>query len=244
MKIACHFIGWNIQDTIAKTIRHYSEFCNSIAFHDNYSMDLSFEIASAEGANVRHFGINGVLDDGEYTKLKNNCWKGSDFDYVIVCDDDEILYHPKLSFILEQEKAIGTTIFRTQGFGIYSNEMPKDNWLELEAGVRDDNYSKAIIFDPKAIKEINYVYGSHICKPQGRIQWSETVLPILHYHNVGGIERVLARHREYEPRRKKSALNMKWNLGHHYAAEHEEETRRNFEECLKKSVPLSEAGLF
>lgn len=238
MRIACFFIGWNIEPTIAQTVNHYKQFCETVVFLDNYSEDFSREMAKILGATCSKFGIPEVLDDGEYIKVKNNVWKGLDHDYVIICDDDEILYHPELPFILEQEKALGTTIFKTQGYGMYSNEMPVDSWLDIKTGIPDDNYSKCIIFDPKAIKEIGYVYGSHACKPTGRLQWSHTTLPILHYHYVGGIERVIARHREYEPRRQRSTLNMKWNLGHTYAAEHEQETRKNFDECLKRSGPL------
>ncbi len=244
MRICCHFIGWQIEETVALTVKHYKQFCDTVIYYDNYSTDKSVDVAAHAGAICTQFGIRGVLDDGEYTKLKNTCWKGSDFDYVIVCDDDEILYHPDLATILSQEKAIGTTIFKTYGYGIYSNDVPRESWLEQTSGVPDGNYSKTVIFDPKAITDIGFVYGSHVSKPAGRIQWSHTILPVLHYHNVGGIERVIKRHKMYEPRRQKSALNMRFNLGHHYSDAHESETRANFAACLEKSAPLSTVGLY
>lgn len=240
MKIRAQFIGWNIQDTIALTINHYKSFCDQVVFWDNYSTDRSAEIAHSLGAVVRPFGVPGVLDDGEYLKVKNNCWKGSDFDYEIACDDDEILYHPNLSFVLEQEKAIGTTIFKTQGYGMFSESVPRETFLETVTGIPDENYSKWVIFDPSAIKEMNYVYGCHVAKPSGNLIWGQTTIPLLHYMAIGGAERMIKRHAAYAKRL--SPLNQRWGLGHEYT--HTPESKRQwFAEQLKKSAPLSEVGL-
>ena len=217
MIVEAHLLCWNESETIAFTVRYYRQFCDRVIIHDNFSDDNTREIAESEGAEVRMFGIAGELNDLEYKKLKNSCWKGSKADWVIVADCDEILYHHNyLHKILSDSKDSGYTIFETRGFNIYSNDMPKESFLEIQTGIMDDSYSKHVIFNPQAITDINYEFGAHAhFKPiQGNVNYSPVKLWLLHYRCIGGAERVVNRHALYRPRL--SAINKKWNLGHHY----------------------------
>lgn len=233
MRIICYFIGYNIQDTIHLTISHYAKFCQRIVYYDNFSTDNSRDIAERYGAVVRLFGKAGVLDDQAYVDLKNSCWKEINSDYVIVCDDDEILLHAPTS---------PGTIFKTQGYGMYSNDVPRETWTEVKTGVTDDQYSKFVIFSPKQIKEIGYVYGCHgyQTRPKGNLIWGEEVIPLLHYNRIGGPERIIQRHRMYNEK-KRGEANVRWNLGHHYLQE-ESEKRRYFAEQFAKCETLPFLG--
>ncbi len=239
MKIEAFIIAWNREDTIDFTINHYLEFCSSVTLFDNHSTDNTREFAEKERVTIHTFGTPGVLNDQDYLQIKNNCWKVSDADWVIVVDDDEILYHPNLIEELQLAKDSGATIIKPQGFGIFSNSMPELDWTELMSGVPDSNYSKLCVFNPKAIQEIGYIYGCHQAKPVGRIRLVEK-LYLLHYRAVGGADRLIERHKLYEPRRQKSPVNMKWDLGGHYrkTVENPEETRSWFSENLANSKPL------
>ncbi len=227
-------IAWNREDSIHLTIRHYQQFCQRVVIFDNFSEDKTREIAVSLGADVRLFGTKGVLDDQAYIDIKNSCWKSSNADWVIVCDDDEILWHPDLKNVLENEK--GKTIFRTQGYAMHSENVPYETWLEVNTGTEDDNYSKLIIFNPRKIQEIGYVYGCHEAKIKGLDlnNVGSEVLSVLHYRSVGGVERLIDRHHEYEPRRRKSAINMKWGLGSHYS-EPDDLKRQQWQELAAKS---------
>jgi glycosyltransferase involved in cell wall biosynthesis len=238
MLIEAYIIGWNREDTIALTINHYKQFCSHITIFDNFSDDKTRDIAYDLGCDVQLFGKKGSLDDGEYVEIKNNCWKKSDADYIIVCDDDEILYHPQIESVFEAAKEAGVTIFKTQGFSIHSEEMPKKSWTEFQNGVLDDNYSKSVIFSP-ALKEIGYIYGCHESRPQGRLVYSQEKLWLLHYRSMGGVERLIQRHKQYVERF--SPINLKWKLGIHYT-ESEDLKRKQWKESLEKSVPLSSVG--
>lgn len=243
--IEAYIIVWNREDTIPLTIKHYQKFCSKITVCDNFSTDKTREVAIELGAEVKLFGISGVLDDGEYKHLKNNCWKGSKADWVIIVDDDEILYHENIKDFLDKEKQHGTTIVRTQGFSVHSNSMPRNDWLELQDGMIDDNYSKLCIFNPQQIKDIGYEFGCHTHMkdhPKGRLVLSNHKLFLLHYRSVGGVNRLLKRWAEYEPRRQKSVINMRWNLGFQYSQE-ESAIRKEWKESLEKSLPLSKVGL-
>jgi glycosyltransferase involved in cell wall biosynthesis len=240
MRIETHIITWNRSDTIHLTVGYYLKLGHVIV-HDNFSDDNTREICEALGAEVRLFGQMGVLSDQEYLVVKNNAWDKSDADYVIICDDDEILFHEDLEFVLKQEKMWGTTIFKTQGYSMHSETLPSETWLEINTGYKDNNYSKRLIFDPSKV-DINYIYGCHEARPKGILNESKHILSVLHYKRVGGIERLLKRHHEYEPRRQKSQVNMRWNLGHEYA-ESDDHKRKQWSESLKKSKILFEDGM-
>lgn len=230
MKITVFFIGFQIQDTIAFTIRHYQQFCQRVVYFDNFSTDLSRDIAEQMGAEVRLFGKSGVLDDQAYLDVKLHCWKTDSSDLVIVCDDDEILLHPP--------KETSATIYKTQGYGMYSNDMPVDRWTDVKTGLPDEQYSKFCIFNPKAITDIGYVFGchSHQTRPKGKLFWGSEVLPLLHYNRVGGADRLIKRHRMYNEK-KRGEANVRWDLGHHYL-ESETHKRKHFAEQLAKSTTL------
>jgi glycosyltransferase involved in cell wall biosynthesis len=234
MNIECYFIAFNEAETIHLTIKHYQSFCSKIVVYDNFSTDNTREIAESMGCEVRLFGIEGQLNDAEYLKVKNNCWKGSQADWVIVCDADEVLN--LVDFTTAKEE--GATIFHTFGHNMFSEQLPKESWFEVNTGIHDPNYSKCIVFNPKEITEINYQYGCHTFKPegpQGRIQWATAVPLLLHYKHVGGAKRLADRHALYESRR--SPLNKRWHMGDQYG-EPREKTIKYFHENLAKSKPL------
>lgn len=229
MRIDAFIIGWNIEQTIQFTIRHYSKFCDRIVYFDNHSDDASRLIAMNFGADVRLFGTVGELNDQAYLDVKNSCWKSSRADWVIVVDDDEILYEPP-------KPTERGTIMRTQGFEIFSHQMPVDSYMELTEGVLNDNYSKQVCFRPSQILDINYVYGCHVSRPSGNVIWSEDTLFLLHYRSIGGPERLIERHRSYLPRL--SEFNKQWRLGHHYSIE-EDKKRKEWLDSYTKRIPFS-----
>lgn len=239
MKIDCYFLNFNEIDQIRLTIDHYLSFCRRVVVYDNYSDDGSDLVATTRGCEVRKFGLPGVLDDFAYLDVKNNCWKGSDADLAIVCDADEILYHKDLAAVLDMEHKRGTTLFRTQGYNMFREDFPRGTYEEIRTGIPDGTYSKSIIFDPKAIREINYLPGCHVARPEGRVEVSLTTLPVLHYRCIGGFQRMLDRHTLYNSRL--SERNVRFGMGNYSWVtdpEQVEKKRNEFNECLKNSSPL------
>lgn len=238
MRIEAHILAFNEAETIKFTIKWYKQFCTKITIWDNFSDDNTREICEELGCQVMLFGIKGVLDDKEYLKIKNNVWKGYDSDWVIIVDADEILCGFWFDELLAA-KAQRCTIFKTRGWNIFSNDLPKESWTEITTGIPDNNYSKLCIFNPQEINEINYVYGCHEANPVGNVVYSEKVLDLFHYKHVGGAERIADRHALYNSRR--SDFNKKWRLGFQYS-EPREQTIKYFNECLAKSRPYSQVG--
>lgn len=232
--VEAFIITWNESETIHLTIAHYKKFCSRITIFDNFSDDNTREIALSMGCDVRLFGVKGVLSDLEYLTVKNNCWKKSEADWVIVCDADEIFIPPPVW-------NTDVTVYKTHGWNIFSNQVPRETWLEIQTGMPDENYSKLVCFKPKHIQEINYVYGCHQAKPVGKVIYSNGSFPLFHYKHIGGADRVIRRHALYAARL--STHNKKWKLGFQYQ-EPADQTRKYFEECLKKSTVYSPPGGF
>lgn len=225
MKIEAFLVCWNEREIMPLVVKHYAKFCDKITILDNHSTDGSQELAIKLGCVVIPFGTK-FFDDQENMNIKNNCWKGSDADFVIIADFDECLqgvdYKGEMDDIYLQNPlhpiidAIddGATIFHTQGWQIMSNEMPKNHLTEITNGYKFDNYSKNICFNPKAIKEINYNPGAHKIDPIGDVVYAKDLLYVLHYKHIGGVQRTIDRYKEYKPRMSK--LNRKMGWGIHY----------------------------
>jgi len=202
-------ICWNEIETIHLTISHYQKFCDKITIFDNFSDDGTAEKCRELGCEVQYFGIKGVLDDKEYLKVKNHCYKQSKAKWVIVCDSDEILWHPDIKRILEESEG---TIFNTIGWDVFSNDMPKNDFLEIQTGFYYENGCKSVIFSPKI--DIRFVFGCHVSNPYGLIRKCDETLTLFHYRNIGGYERLSERHKIY--RERLSSNNKRWKLGIHY----------------------------
>lgn len=219
--VHAHIIGWNVADTIEFTIKHYRAFCEEVFFYDNHSTDGTGTIATHFGAQVKTFGEPGVLSDQHYLDVKNHCWKGSKADLVIVVDDDEIIEE------CQGWQNFHGTIAKTQGFEVYDFGMPHRYFWELRMGIPNPNYSKAAIWNPHAIKEINYVFGCHQAKPEGDVKWSDLYYGMLHYRSIGGPERLINRHAAYRAKNI-AEINKRWGLGSHYWNQTDEERRTHW----------------
>lgn len=249
MRVEAFLLCWNEKELMPFVIRHYQKFCDKITIMDNWSTDGSDKLAESLGCEVIKFG-NKYFDDSENMRIKNECWKGSDADWVIIADFDEV---PFFSFVhtndeyewdlsltdlhtnLVIQKEYGVTIIKTIGWQIMSNEMPKNNLLEITNGYEFSNYAKNIIFNPQKITAINYNPGAHTINPVGEVVYSKDPLYVLHYKHIGGIERTIKRYREYKPRMSK--LNRKHGWGSHYNRT-PASLRIEWAERMAKSKPL------
>lgn len=238
MRIEAFLLCWNEIDIMPLVIKHYQKFCNKITILDNYSNDGSDKLAESMGCEVVKFGTK-FFDDGENMKVKNNCWKGSEADFVIVADFDEILcrYEPSACGLNVNIPLLDSqfTIYKTIGWQVMSERMPKYSLLECTQGYEFKNYAKNIIFNPQAIKEINYGLGSHDCSPTGLVNWSTSPLYVLHYKHIGGVHRTIDRYKQYKPRMSK--FNRKHGHGSHYNRS-VSSLKQEWAERMAKSRPL------
>lgn len=244
MRIEAFLLCWNEIDIMRLVIAHYQKFCDHITILDNFSTDGSDELARELGCEVKYFGTQ-FFDDHENRNIKNNIWKGNQSDYVICADFDEVLcpsapFNPKLNwadaFRYYLSISHHTTIWKTIGWQVMSDEWPVNNLLDITTGYEFSNYAKSVIFNPKEITEINYGFGAHECNPQGNVVWSESPLYVLHYKHIGGVQRTIDRYKQYQTRMSKN--NRRHGHGVHYA-QSAARLRQEWNERMKISKPLT-----
>ena len=171
MFLEAFILCYNESQIIRHTLNYYSKFCDQITVLDNYSNDDTLSIINSEYPKVvvRQFGPHNFRED-ILTETRNNCWKGSSADYVIVCDTDEFLYAENLLEKLEFLKLKKPAICPVLGYDMYSDKFPKDYTKPItefvKYGVRNYRFDKSIIFSPKKVKHINYDAGAHTCNPK------------------------------------------------------------------------------
>lgn len=238
MIVEAHLLCYNEKDIMRLVIEHYQRFCDRIIIHDNHSSDGSPLLALSMDCEVRPFGTQ-FFDDYENMTLKNNCWRGSDADWVIVADFDECLWMAcndagLLRNYLFHAKEF--SVIPTTGWQIMSEEMPEERLTEISTGYYFKNYSKSIIFNPKKITAINYGPGAHECAPEGEVKGPEqSPLFVLHYKHIGGVQRTINRYKEYMKRMSRNNLKNGWGI--HYR-QNERQLRREWAERMAKSKPL------
>ena len=95
MKIAVYTITYNEEDILPFFIEYYSKFADDIIIYDNNSTDNTVQIAKqySKVSKIINVDTNDRLDDNMYIEIRNSCWKDSDYDYVILVDADEFIYH-------------------------------------------------------------------------------------------------------------------------------------------------------
>lgn len=173
MKIEAHIICWN-EMAIAPFVMQYWQHAgvDRLIIHDNHSTDGSTELLQKYPfVEIRQFDSNGELNDYVLRDMKNNCWKGTDADWVFVGDFDEVPYCKRgLRKMLADCPHLG--IIQPCGYQLVSWQFPKTEFrrlLHYEDNVRlvPLYADKVNLFQPRWIKEINYGLGAHQCNPVG-----------------------------------------------------------------------------
>lgn len=220
MKIHAHILAYNEEKILPFTLDYYSKFCEKIFVYDNMSTDSSDEIYKKyANVNVIKWNSNDEINELNYIQIKSNGYKESrkdNVDWVIVCDCDEILYHPRLLNKLEYYKNNGITVPLVNGHDMVSEEFP-----EYDGGLIVDKiktgsevyppFCKNIVFNPKI--NVQYGIGGHSFQSDNTINSNSPELKLLHYKFLGKdyVEKI------YRARAERlSEFNKQNKFGEHY----------------------------
>lgn len=235
MKINVYAICYNEEKLLPYFLRHYSSFCDEITIFDNYSTDSSVKImAQSPKTNMIKYATDNEIRDDIYLDIKNNCWKGADADWVIICDIDEFVYHPDIRNILAQMDHI--TAITPDWFNMFSANFPiTKGQIYEEVNLGMSGGAKLNIFRPYELTEINYDPGCHACHPQGNVMLSQwTGIKTLHYRYLSK-EFILQRNASYYARLSQQNKDNGW--GFHYGFDPELVTE-HFESNLKLATKV------
>jgi len=170
-------IIYNEEIILQKFINHYRErFPNcEITIYDNMSTDNSRQIAIENSCKIIDYNSNNEIRDDLYLKIKNNCWKQSEIDWVLIVDADEFL-----DINQEQLQKEDCSIILSKGYNMVNLE---DDLIfeNIKFGIRAKQYDKYYLFNKSKIKEINYEAGCHSANPKGEIKFSKNVYNLFHY---------------------------------------------------------------
>lgn len=149
-------------------LAHYETFARHIIVYDNHSTDDSVNLLRAHQKVkvIEKFGQPDIFEENDLTALRNGCWKGSDADWVIVCDIDELIFAEELEGLLRDTTA---PIIKPQGLDLVREALPPVGVQIVDCiseGLTSDAFSKPILFQPKRLRETGFSPGSHQADPE------------------------------------------------------------------------------
>lgn len=237
--IDLYCVCWNEIKVLPFVIDYWKRFVRHAYVYDNGSDDGTIEYLNQfEWITVIPFETDG-FNDQVNMDIKNNVWKNSDADYVVVCDLDECLYSEDLEHMLTLCDKHNIDVIAPSWYDVYYWDFPKyinDKLLHENANALSyaDNVwtHKAILFKPNNVEEMNYHPGCHECQPKHKgkilICLKEDDLKILHCKNLG-IDYLYERCQTLEKRR--SELNRQRGWGTHYNIT-KEDIKKNFNKVI------------
>ena len=213
MRIQTFVLAHQEEKMLPYTMRHYTPFSEVILL-EGHSTDRTVEIAESWGAKVWNYDTNDQVDDRTFLEIKNNCWKNSDADWVIICDADEFVYSKNLIGILENTEH---TIFMPHLFNMFSDHFPTtEGQIYEEVQYGKEGGAKMNLFRPDQIKEINYGIGCHVAHPEGNVKLCITSeIRTFHMRHLSA-DYVIKRNAYLNSRR--SQENKDHGLGYHLEA--------------------------
>ena len=134
---------------------------------------------------------------------KNNIWKNSDADWIIVCDIDELL-ETSMNDLLSLQESVN--VIKTQGYNMIDVTLDDLPIEQLTYGAPSEGYSKSVMFKNKSITEINYLGGAHTAYPSPDPVYSDNIYKLLHYKKQNfSLKNLKQAHENYQG--DKEALN-------------------------------------
>lgn len=194
MKIHLHFPTKNEERILPYFFRHYDQYVERyFAYYMKESTDKTLEILKSN-PKVTIIELSMPLKDNILlSKIRNDFWQkksiASNCDWIIVCDNDEFLYHPNFLEVLEKYDNEGINFVKTDGYQMYSDKFIETNkqiYDVIKKGVKAENYSKCSLFKPGIIP--NYSYGCHLSAPtpKEKVKMNqERDIKLLHYKIFG-----------------------------------------------------------
>jgi glycosyltransferase involved in cell wall biosynthesis len=223
MKVEVHLLTWNEEELLPYTLRHYRTFATDIFVHDAFSTDRTRAIAEEYGAIVWDWDTGNEFNDLHALNLKNRCWRGTDAGWVIAADCDELVYcylPCGMVGLLEQYDALEFAVIKPHGFEMYSPTWPTTSgqiYEEVKHGAEHPAYAKPILFAPGRLQSIEFGAGAHQCQYTRaggrRFEPHDCTVPacyLLHYHQIGPIERIAQRYDERRRRLARINVERRW----------------------------------
>jgi hypothetical protein len=243
MKVYLYCLCWNDARMLPFFFMHFDQFVDKYFIYDNGSTDDSLKMLKEHGdVEIVHFDVEGDSFVDEERRLGDTMWQGSDADWVIVTDIDELAYRPDMLGYLQSCREKGVTAIQTIGYEMVSDDFPaQDRPLTdtVTLGVRSTGRDRLCIFDPKKITETNYSPGRHEADPKGLVVWPEyPEVLLLHFKQLGP-KYAIARSAELKKGLKPGDIKNGWGFHYRWSAA---KIRKIWKQLKEESLPVPGLG--
>ena len=244
MKIEVFTLCWNEMAILPFALDYWRRYASHVTVYDNGSTDGSVEWLrenAADLVSVVPFDTGGHKNNTIHMNMKNDYWKQARgrADMVVVCDMDEMLI--PATGAIEKMMAEGATVCRPVWIDLVSDSAPKHKPGKLLHQLRKKGTvnpgSKAVLFNPNKIVEMNYGPGAHICNPVGEVKMYEAGdIALLHVNNALSLDYRLSRYHAQCERRSQQDKNLGYGI--HYTKT-DDELREAWKQQKKQSRDYS-----
>lgn len=183
---------WNEERMLPFFFRHCDRFVDRYVILDDHSTDGSVDLLDAHPrVEWRNYEVDGSSFLDTATSLYNEMWKPSRgaADWVVVCNVDELIWHPDLVGELSRLRRERFTLLTTRGYEMASVRFPSSPRQLTESvrwGAPRDRAGKPCVFSPDAIEEIGFVPGRNEAHAIGDVRSPTTAtIDLLHYKRLG-----------------------------------------------------------
>lgn len=176
MKVEIFVPAYNGMHILPMFLDHYQEKfpgCRINIYNDN-STDETGDYCRSRGCNVVDY-VSEEPKSISVTHLRNNCWKESEAEWIIVVDQDELI-----NISLADLDAIENfDVIKFKGYNMVVQEG-QNGPREFTHGKLHPWYCKSLMFR-KSVGEINYTLGAHTVKPEGDVRINRYHFTMFHY---------------------------------------------------------------
>ena len=177
MKVEAYIICWNEARILPWVLQYWhAAGIDKLIVYDNGSDDDTLAILEDYPlcTEVRHYDSGGEANDRVYADIKNNCWQGTDADWVFVGDTDEVLFAPVR--LKEYLKGVEAPILQPCLYQLVAWALPfMDSGGTLlhqypEVRLQKLGPNKVNLFQPGKVSDMCYDLGAHQCHPRVNIK--------------------------------------------------------------------------
>lgn len=176
MKVEIFVPAYNGMHILPLFLDHYQERfpgCTINIYNDN-STDSTGDYCRSRGCNVIDY-VSEEPKSLSVTHLRNNCWKDSEAEWIIVVDQDELI---NIS-LADLPSIENYDVIKFKGYNMIAIDGQTDP-REFTHGKLHPWYCKSLMFR-KSVEEINFSLGAHTVSPSEEVRWARYYYTMFHY---------------------------------------------------------------